>query len=126
MKLLQEKEKDKPCNLFWMNYNIIISETFKKECKPLFKKYPSLKNDLEKLLADLKENPNLGIDLGGGIRKIRLNIKSKGKGTAGGARVITYETLINIDNSLLTLLSIYNKGEFDSIDIALLKKSLGI
>jgi hypothetical protein len=55
-----------------------------------------------------------------------LNVKSKGKGAAGGARVITYETLINIDNSLLTLLSIYNKGEFDSIDIAILKKNLGI
>jgi mRNA-degrading endonuclease RelE of RelBE toxin-antitoxin system len=109
-----------------MNYNIIISEAFKKEFKPLFKKYPSLKNDLKKLLADLNENPNLGIDLGSGLRKIRLNIKFKGKGAAGGARVITYETLINIDNSLLTLLSIYNKGEFDSIDIAILKKNLGI
>ena len=77
-----------------MNYKIVISETFNKEFKPLFKKYPWLKNDLEKLLADLNENPNLGTDLGSGLRKIRLNIKSKGKAAAGGARVISYETLI--------------------------------
>ena len=93
-----------------MNYSIIISEAFKKEFKPLVKKYPSLKKDLELLLVDLEKNPNLGIDLGSGLRKIRLNIRSKGKGASGGARVITYETLITINDANLTLLSIYNNG----------------
>ena len=93
---------------------------------PLLKKYPSLKEDLQLLLSNLEENPKLGIDLGSGLRKIRLNIKSKGKGSSGGARIISYETIISLEESLITLLSIYNKGEYDTVDIAVLKKNLGI
>ena len=109
-----------------MNYSINYSAEFKKEYKPLLKKYPSLKEDLQLLLSNLEENPKLGIDLGSGLRKIRLNIKSKGKGSSGGARIISYETIISLEESLITLLSIYNKGEYDTVDIAVLKKNLGI
>lgn len=109
-----------------MKYEIIVTQQFKKEFKPLSKKYPSLKNDLTLLLDSIEQNPKQGIDLGSGLRKIRLKISSKGKGSAGGARVITYETLINVNESILSLISIYNKSDFDSIDINLLKKNLGI
>jgi len=109
-----------------MKYEIIVSQEFKKEFKHLLKKYSSLKNDLSLLLESLEQNPKQGIDLGSGLRKIRLKISSKGKGSAGGARVITYETLINVNESILSLISIYNKSDFDSIDINLLKKNLGI
>ena len=47
------------------------------------------------------------------IYKIRLAIKSKGKGKSGGARVITY---VLTDNNEIYLLTIYDKSEFDSID----------
>jgi len=109
-----------------MNYSIFISNEFKKEFKPLLKKYPSLKNDLELLLNDLKNNPKLGTNLEGGLRKIRFIIKSKGKGSSGGARVITYETIISLNESLITLLSIYDKSDYDTINIAVLKKNLNL
>lgn len=35
------------------------------------------------------ENPETGVSLGGGKRKIRLGVKSKGGGKRGGLRVIT-------------------------------------
>ena len=109
-----------------MKYEIIISNQFKKEFKPISKKYPSLKNDLLALLTSLEENPKQGINLGSGLRKIRLKILSKGKSSSGGARVITYETLININESILSLISIYDKSDFDTIDINVLNKNLDI
>ncbi|MBW1619900.1 type II toxin-antitoxin system RelE/ParE family toxin, partial [Empedobacter falsenii] len=44
--------------------------------------------------------------------KIRLAIKSKGKGKSGGARVITH---LFIENETIYLLSLYDKSEQDSI-----------
>lgn len=59
-----------------MSYNIELSPNFKKEAKRLNKKYPSLKNELAKLFAELEENPTAGIPLGNDIYKIRLAIAS--------------------------------------------------
>jgi hypothetical protein len=109
-----------------MNYNVIISENFKKEFKPLFKKYPSLKSDLQNLLDNIEKELILATDLGGGFRKIRINIKSKGKGSSGGGRIITHETIIAVKDTNLVFGSIYNKSEFDSIDISILKEILGL
>jgi len=63
-----------------MKYEIIVTKQFMKEFKPLSKKYSSLKNDLVLLMESLEQNPKQGIDLGSGLRKIRLKILSKGKG----------------------------------------------
>lgn len=109
-----------------MKYDFGVTDDFEKEFKSLFKKYPSLKEDLKSLQKDIIENPNLGTDLGSGFKKIRMDIKSKNKGKAGGGRVITYEAIININSALITFVSIYNKGQHDTIDIAILKKNLGI
>lgn len=73
-----------------MSYSVIPTPVFKKLFKKLLKKYPSLKAELQALINILKKEPELGIPLGQGIHKIRLAIASKGKGKAGGARVITY------------------------------------
>ncbi len=61
----------------------------------------------------LSKNPGLGTPLGNDTYKIRVAIKSKGKGKSGGARVITY--VVN-PNKEVYLLTIYDKSEFDSID----------
>lgn len=71
-----------------MNYRIILDDSFEREVKHLSKRYPSLKADLGKLREELYANPQLGTDLGGGLRKIRMAITSKGRGKSGGARVI--------------------------------------
>lgn len=95
-----------------MSYKIELSEHFKKEAKRLTKKYPSLKKELTELFNELEDNPRSGTPLGNNVYKIRLAITSKGKGRSGGARVISY---VQINDVSVLLLSIYNKGEKDTV-----------
>lgn len=71
-------------------------------------------SDLRVLQEELKENPFRGISLGGGVRKIRMAIGSKGKGRSGGARVLTLNVLVS-DDADVTLLTIYDKEETDNV-----------
>ena len=102
-----------------MNYNIIPIEKFKKEAKRLVKKYPSLKKELSNLTSVLESNPTTGTSLGNNAYKIRISMKSKGVGKSGGARVITY---VIMENKEIYLLTIYDKGELDTIDDNTLRK----
>jgi len=95
-----------------MNYNIIAVPKFSKELKKLAKKYPSLRNDFKDFLENLETNPFQGILIGKNCFKIRLSIKSKGKGKSGGARVIT--TII-VSEKTIFLLAIYDKSEKDTL-----------
>lgn len=95
--------------------NIFYSSEFRKEVKRLAKKYRSIPEDLIELKNRLIENPVEGTDLGFGVRKIRMSIKSKGKGKSGGARVITYNVTEVEDTINITLLTIYDKSERSSI-----------
>ena len=72
-----------------MNFNVELTDHFKKEAKRLLKKYPSLKTELKELIEELEKNPELGTPLGNNIYKIRLAIALTGKGKSGGARIIT-------------------------------------
>jgi mRNA-degrading endonuclease RelE of RelBE toxin-antitoxin system len=96
-----------------MSYSVIPSEKFKKEFKRLVSKYPSLKNELLELNASLEETPTLGTALGNNTYKIRLAVKSKGKGKSGGSRVVTY---VIDENEEVYLLTIFDKSELDTID----------
>jgi mRNA-degrading endonuclease RelE of RelBE toxin-antitoxin system len=96
-----------------MNFSVIPSDRFKKEAKGLIKKFPSLKQELADLSNTLTNEPKTGTPLGNDTYKIRLGIKSKGKGKSGGGRVITY---VMSDDKEVYLLTIYDKSEFDSID----------
>ena len=98
-----------------MNYEIIPTKTFKREFKPLFKKYRSLLDDLERFKNELLQNPEMGDDLGNNTRKIRMAVTSKNKGKRGGARVITFDVVVNINNTDIYLITIYDKGEQDTI-----------
>ena len=98
-----------------MNYRIIPSTSFLKEAKRLAKKYPSFKNDLEILQKELIINPNSGVEIGVGLRKVRMAIGSKGKGKSHGARVITYTVILSVDEGEINLLTIYDKAERESI-----------
>ena len=73
-----------------MNFSVIPSDKFKKEAKRLVKKFPSLKHELADLDTTLTNEPKAGTPLGNNTYKIRLSVKSKGKGKSGGARVVTY------------------------------------
>lgn len=83
-----------------MNYRIYTFPSFAREVKRLSKRYKSLKSDLLTLANELQTNPTLGVDLGGGLRKVRMAIPSKGQGKSGGARVITL-VLANVENGII-------------------------
>jgi len=95
-----------------MNFKVISTKFFARQLKRLAKKYPSLRDDLLPLGKKLKEDPMIGEPLGKDCYKIRVAITSKGKGKSGGARVISF---VRIVQNTVYLLSIYDKGEADSI-----------
>jgi mRNA-degrading endonuclease RelE of RelBE toxin-antitoxin system len=93
---------------------IILTEKFKAEAKPLIKKYHSLLDEIDELINSLIKDPKQGEPLGKDCYKIRLAIKSKGKGKSGGARVITCVKIVDANVYLLT---IYDKAEKDLLAI---------
>lgn len=96
-----------------MSYKVKTTAHFERQLKRLAKKYLSLKKEYLALIHSVSENPTKGIDLGQGCFKIRLAIKSKGKGKSGGARVISYIAFIQ---ETVYLLSIYDKSESQNIE----------
>ncbi|HBB06685.1 MAG TPA: addiction module toxin RelE [Bacteroides sp.] len=98
-----------------MNYKIIPQKHFLKEIKRLAKKYRSLKQDLQALQDELERNPLAGVELGGGVRKLRMAIGSKNRGKSHGARVITYTYIINEAEGIVNLIFIYDKEERENI-----------
>lgn len=95
-----------------MNYKIYPTPEFKKRFKSLYKKYPSLKDDLDSLIQTLRQKPDSGISLGFNLYKIRLAISSKGKGKSGGARIITY---LVTEHKEIYLVYIYDKSQLENI-----------
>ena len=98
-----------------MKYNLKVLDTFEKAAKPLLKKYPSFKQDMVTLFDEITKNPTCGTYLGGGLRKIRVAIASKNKGKSGGARVISYDVIVDIMETDIYLLTIYDKENTESI-----------
>ena len=95
-----------------MSFNILETSNFRKEAKRLSRKHFSLKRDIASLIDKLEEDPIKGNPLGKNCYKIRLAIKSKGKGKSGGARVIT---CVKIVRKNLYLLTIYDKSDKENI-----------
>jgi len=95
-----------------MSYSVKSIDVFERQAKKLFKKYASLKNELLELVAQLKENPDLGTPIGKNCYKIRLAIASKNKGKSGGARIITNFV---ITEDTVFLLTIYDKSDKENI-----------
>ena len=106
-----EKNSDQSKN-FSPNCDVKASVKFERESKRLHKKYTSLANEIEELRKELRTNPTKGVSIGHSCYKIRLAIKSKGKGKSGGARVITY---YYIYGNTVYLLSIYDKAVQENI-----------
>ena len=96
-----------------MSFEVDASENFIRELKKLSKKYTSLKEEVSVLGNSLAANPTQGTSIGKDCYKIRLSIKSKGKGKSGGARVIT--CVFTLKQSVV-LLSIYDKSEKENIE----------
>lgn len=95
-----------------MSFNVKSISVFERQTKRLVKKYPSLKNEILKLINELKEAPKKGTPIGHNCYKIRLAMASKGKGKSGGARVITH---VYFKYDTVYLLSIYDKSEIATL-----------
>jgi hypothetical protein len=104
-----------------MSYKVNTTPLFEREAKPLIKKYSSLANDLNDLIDSLAEQPIQGTALGNNCYKIRLAIKSKGKGKSGGARIITCVIAVREE---VVLLSVYDKTERQTISDTEIRKRL--
>ena len=91
------------------------TEEFLRQAKRLTKRYCSLPDDIDILQHELQANPNLGVSLGGGKRKIRLGVQSKGGGKRGGLRVITLNIVVETTDTCVNLLTIYDKKEIQNV-----------
>ena len=91
------------------------TEEFLRQAKRLAKRYHTLADDINALQFELMENPETGVSLGGGKRKIRLGVKSKGGGKRGGLRVITLNVVIETNDTCVNLLTIYDKKEIPNV-----------
>lgn len=105
-----------------MSYRIVPTRKFLRELKQLAKRYVSIGEDVEALGISLAENPFQGVDLGGGLRKIRMAITSKGRGKSGGARVITLNVILTDEDGEVFLITIYDKAERESSSVKELEK----
>ncbi len=106
-----------------MSFNVYTTGFFDKELKRLAKKYPSVKNDFKALVDSLKTEPKQGQPLGKDCYKVRMAITSKEKGKSGGSRVIS---CVKIVAGSVFLLSIYDKGDKESISDKELDNLLGL
>lgn len=105
-----------------MNNSIIYSGVFVRRAKIFKKKHFSLVEDLYELEQNLLDNPLQGNDLGAGLYKIRLAVKSKGKGKSGGFRIITYLVSNDPEGTVINMLTIYDKSEESNINVKELQK----
>jgi mRNA-degrading endonuclease RelE of RelBE toxin-antitoxin system len=106
-----------------MNFKVEITSYFKKRAKPLLKKYPSLKRELEILMANLEFEPIQGNSIGNHCYKIRISIASKNKGKSGGGRVIIN---VQVVDEIVYMLTIYDKSEQEDITDLELRELLNL
>ena len=99
------------------NTTVSVSDDFAKEAKRLAKKYPSFKQAYKDFLVSIKNNPLQGDEITKNIRKIRMAIKAKGKGKSGGARVITFNILTDIENGHVVFLLLYDKEDDSTVKV---------
>jgi mRNA-degrading endonuclease RelE of RelBE toxin-antitoxin system len=106
-----------------MNCRIVAIAAFSRDAKRLSKKYASLKTELQTLQNELLQNPRAGTLIRENTYKIRLAVKSKGKGKSGGLRIITHVVEVEIEvaenekeqNITVVLVAIYDKSEMDTL-----------
>ncbi|WP_396211770.1 type II toxin-antitoxin system RelE/ParE family toxin [Flavobacterium sp.] len=104
-----------------MKFEFVETSIFEKELKRLSKKHKSIKEDIRNLMNTIEENPDIGVDLGNGFKKIRMSITSKGKGKSGGARVVTQNIIINKEEHKIIMVILWDKSEVENVDIKILK-----
>ncbi|MBD5322401.1 MAG: type II toxin-antitoxin system RelE/ParE family toxin [Duncaniella sp.] len=104
-----------------MSFEVTTTAEFESQAKAIQKRHRSFKDDLKTFVLSIMQNPFQGVDLGCGIRKIRMSIKSKGRGKSGGARVITYTVVTAEMEGRVYLMNVYDKADFSSVELSIIK-----
>ena len=104
-----------------MAAEILTTEDFDRDFRRLAKRHRSLPQDLRGFITDLAENRVRGAELSPQVYKYRMGIKSKGGGKSGGARIISYEVILEQTDKTIYLLTIYDKTDRSSISASEIK-----
>lgn len=98
-----------------MTNTVEVSPEFKRDLKPLLKKYHSLRTSIENLQQAIIENPYIGVSYGSNIYKVRLADESKGGGKSGGFRVLYYHLDKTKEGITVLLTNIFDKSDTGTI-----------
>ena len=69
---------------------VFRTSIFDADYKRFAQKFVSIPTEIRQLEEILIKQPGTGVSLGGGVYKISISCKAKGKGKSGGFRIITY------------------------------------
>ncbi|MBI4648534.1 MAG: type II toxin-antitoxin system RelE/ParE family toxin [Bacteroidia bacterium] len=100
-----------------MNYKVKTIPYFDRQAKRLTCKFASFKKELAELFCSLETDPTQGTALGNDCYKIRVAIKSKGKGKSGGARAVTHVIAVKEDVYMLTVFDKSEKGNISDKEL---------
>lgn len=94
-----------------MSYQINLIDDFLRDLKPLAKRNPKLRQDLDAFLQELPQNVDVHPVIPGtnGARKARM--KASGRGKQGGYRVIYYFA----HQTTIWLIAIYDKVQTENL-----------
>lgn len=100
-----------------MNCKIVTTKDFYRDLKRLNKKYRSIKNDVAKISAVIRQNPEHGVLIRPNTRKVRVAVVSKGRGKSGGARLITYSVEEGIESydAVVVFMALYDKYDLENL-----------
>jgi mRNA-degrading endonuclease RelE of RelBE toxin-antitoxin system len=101
--------------------HIVFSVRFEKDIKRLFKKFKSIRQDLQPLISTLEQGETPGDQIQGvglPVYKVRVRNRDLTRGKSGGYRVIYYIRTVNA----IVLVTIYAKSEQEDISIEAVKQ----
>jgi len=94
-------------------FELIELPTYLKAIKKLKKRFRSITDDIDAFFTqDVKSLDDLGIKLHDNLYKVRIKNSNKQAGKSSGYRLITY---IEIQNSKINLVYIYDKSDLSNI-----------
>ena len=105
-----------------MNYKVSFTTQFTAAAKRLSKRHRSFLDDFTTFKESLQANPYQGVEIAPNIRKIRMAVTSKGRGSSGGIRVITATTVISESEGRIGFLYIYDKSDASNVKINVIKQ----
>lgn len=107
-----------------MNISIRTTKDFDRAYRKLCKHYRSLPDDFRSFIHELETQAIEGKEVIEHVFKYRIAISSKGKGKAGGGRILTYEIMAVKEEKSITLTFIYDKSAQSSVSQKEIKELL--